>query len=125
MSTDGKKRPYFIRLFNAHGSRRLGPNYRLSKRVYSARAGQPLTAAYLFAPNSYRIAKLVRNAGYHRHNPDAAADAHERDRNRPATRDPDRVLEQRNRATDQGHHRHSPLRTHPLQRKPRLGLPEW
>src|SRR5215210_8494227 len=56
-------RPYFSRLVNAQGSRRLGPNYRLSKRVYSARAGQPLTAAYLFAPNGYRIAKLVRNAG--------------------------------------------------------------
>src|SRR3954453_10200153 len=66
MSTDGEKRPYFSRLFNAQGSRRLGPNYRLSKRVDSARAGQPLTAAYLFAPNGYRIAKLVRNAGYGR-----------------------------------------------------------
>src|SRR3954464_7820194 len=64
MSTDGEKRPYFSRLVNAQGSRRLGPKYRLSKRVYSARAGQPLTAAYLFAPNSYRIAKLVRNAGF-------------------------------------------------------------
>src|SRR4029079_12008612 len=63
MSTDGEKRPYFSRLVNAQGSRRLGPKYRLSKRVYSARAGQPLTAAYLFAPNGYRIAKLVRNAG--------------------------------------------------------------
>src|SRR3954467_10546556 len=60
MSTDGEKRPYFSRLVNAQGSRRLGPKYRLSKRVYSARAGQPLTAAYLFAPNSYRIAKRGR-----------------------------------------------------------------
>src|SRR3954454_7468275 len=60
MSTDGEKRPYFSRLVNAQGSRRLGPKYRLSKRVYSARTAQPLTAAYLFAPNSYRIAKLGR-----------------------------------------------------------------
>src|SRR3954468_17717304 len=63
MNTDGEKRPNFSRLVDAQGSRRLGPKYRLSKRVYSARAGQLLTAAYLFAPNSYSIAKLVRNAG--------------------------------------------------------------
>ena len=64
MSTDGEKRRLSSRLANAQGSCRLGPKYRLSKRVYSARTGQPLTAAYLFAPNSYRIAKLVRDAGY-------------------------------------------------------------
>src|SRR3954453_7790235 len=63
MSTDGEKRRCFSRLANAQGSCPLGPKYRLSNRVYSARTGQPLTAAYLFAPNSYRIAKLVRNAG--------------------------------------------------------------
>src|SRR4051794_29845224 len=73
MSTDGEKRPYFSRLVNAQGSRRLGPKYRLSNRVHSARTGQPLTAAYLFAPNSYRIAKLVGNAGYHKVGHDAAA----------------------------------------------------
>src|SRR4051794_36697877 len=63
MSTDGEKRRCFSRLTDPQGSCRLGPKYRLSKRVYSAHIGQPLTAAYLFAPNSYRIAKLVRNAG--------------------------------------------------------------
>src|SRR4051794_11590536 len=63
MSTDGEKRPYFIRLFNAHGSRRLGPNYRLSKRVYSARAGQPLTAAYLFAPKWLSHRKTCEKCG--------------------------------------------------------------
>src|SRR3954453_16678562 len=63
MNTDGEKRPNFSRLVDAQGSRCLGPKYRLSKRVYSARAGQLLTAAYLFAPNSSSIAKLVRNAG--------------------------------------------------------------
>jgi hypothetical protein len=31
--------------------------------MYSARTGQLLTADHLFAHNSFRIAKLVRNAG--------------------------------------------------------------
>src|SRR3954447_12857618 len=60
MSTDGERRRCFSRLANAQGSCPLGPKYRLSNRVYSARTGQPLTAAYLFAPNVYRIAKLGR-----------------------------------------------------------------
>ena len=63
LGSDGGKRRSFSKLAVAQAGGRLGLKYRLSKQVYAALTGQPITAAHFLALNGHRIAKLVRNAG--------------------------------------------------------------